>query len=589
GSIYLNDVSTEFHVYSIEWTPDEIKWFVDGEEYYSFRNTNQTYKQWPFDKPFFLIMNIAIGGDWGGAQGIDPDLTEAVMEVDYVRVFQSSLPDFDVSGPEKLDMNAQAEFSVPQIENVDYNWEIPADAEIVSEPNSDNITVKWGSTAGYVECTIASECEEKTATPLKVNMQVKPETFPFVLPSLDKQGDSNWIVPEQESGNSFSLSIDGEHTKVDFSINEPLDNSYISYPLPYIGDFSEAISVALPVKTYADRAPDVLRIDFVDENGKVNTSDLFKISDVKAYSHLHWYRYDFDGSTSSWKMSRIVEIRVYVNYGYFGNPGSGTFILGDIELAPDGFFSESIVPEESSWILPLNTEWNVPESFQEITTLDASSDEVNIQTLASKVPDSNFVDYVFEKPVDLHLHSEGIIDFKTEGDFPSQLKIALVDAKGNFNPEDVFYIDDFSSITADSEFRYTFGNKGNAGSFMLSRVKSIRIWINESGEQTETTDFSISGIWFNEAQSGLNVNTYSGLGNLKVYPNPACGYLFVETPERINSVWKLYNSVGTVVKKGKLSKNVEEIDVKDLISGIYYISFEKDNRQIDHKKIIIYD
>jgi beta-glucanase (GH16 family) len=132
GSIYVGDAHTEFHVYSIEWTPDEIKWFVDGEEYYSFRNPNLTYKEWPFDQPFFLIMNIAIGGDWGGAQGIDENLTEAVMEVDYVRVIQSSLPDFKVSGPENPEMNSEVEFWVPQIEGVDYNWTIPADAEIVT-------------------------------------------------------------------------------------------------------------------------------------------------------------------------------------------------------------------------------------------------------------------------------------------------------------------------------------------------------------------------------------------------------------------------------------------------------------------------
>lgn len=587
GSVYVDDAHTSFHVYSIEWTPDEIKWFLDDEEYYSFRNTNQTYKQWPFDQPFFLIMNIAIGGDWGGVQGIDENLEEAVMEVDYVRVFQSSLPDFEVSGLENPEMNAEVEFWVPQIEGVDYNWTLPADAEFVTAANSHHIKVKWGSTAGEVGCTMISECEEKTGTPLMVNMKVKPETFPFVLPSLNQLGHPNWVVPEQESGNSLSLSVDGQHTKVDFSISEPLDNPYISYPLPFIGDFSDATSVVLPVKTYTDRSPDVLRIEFIDENGKVNTKDLFKINEVEAYRHLHWYCNDFWGTTASWNMGRIVEIRIYVNYGYFGNPGSGTFILGDIELAPEGFFSESIIPDSSPWILPIGQGWQVPESFQESLTLSAGSDEVQIQTTAGEMPDSNFVEYVFEQPVDFHLNSEMVVDINSTGEFPAQISIALIDEKGNYNTGDVFTIDDFSNISIISEFRYTYGNHGNAGNFMLSRVKSVRIWINNPGVDSGATNFSVSDIWFNEAQSGLDVLSFSDLKNVKVYPNPVGNYFIIEGANWQNTGWQLFNASGFLVKRGELSGDIEQVDVKDLTPGVFYLYIENNKQFVNFQKLII--
>jgi beta-glucanase (GH16 family) len=87
-SIDVENVSTEFHVYAIDWTEEEIVWYVDGEEYYRIENPKKSYKEWPFDKRFHLILNIAIGGTWGGAQGIDPNLNEATMEVDYVRVYK---------------------------------------------------------------------------------------------------------------------------------------------------------------------------------------------------------------------------------------------------------------------------------------------------------------------------------------------------------------------------------------------------------------------------------------------------------------------------------------------------------------------
>ncbi len=90
GSIEVDKADSEFHVYAIEWTENEIIWYVDRKEYYRVNNPNKTYKEWPFDKRFHLILNIAIGGSWGGAQGIDSNLEEATMEVDYVRVYKKN-------------------------------------------------------------------------------------------------------------------------------------------------------------------------------------------------------------------------------------------------------------------------------------------------------------------------------------------------------------------------------------------------------------------------------------------------------------------------------------------------------------------
>ncbi len=77
-----------FHTYAVEWKPDYLAWFIDGVEAYRFANENATAAEWPFDIPYYLILNVAIGGSWGGQQGIDPKLKEAEMLVDYVRVYQ---------------------------------------------------------------------------------------------------------------------------------------------------------------------------------------------------------------------------------------------------------------------------------------------------------------------------------------------------------------------------------------------------------------------------------------------------------------------------------------------------------------------
>lgn len=80
--------SKEFHVYRVDWTPYSIKGFIDGEQMFEFINEGKGSAVWPFDKRFHLLLNIAFGGNWGGAQGVDPSVLPQKMEVDYVRVYK---------------------------------------------------------------------------------------------------------------------------------------------------------------------------------------------------------------------------------------------------------------------------------------------------------------------------------------------------------------------------------------------------------------------------------------------------------------------------------------------------------------------
>lgn len=89
GKITLTDAQDAFHVYAIDWAKDKIDFFVDEKKYHTVsRAENDTFKEWPFDQKFHLIMNIAVGGNWGGAKGIDESIWPQKMEVDYVRVYQ---------------------------------------------------------------------------------------------------------------------------------------------------------------------------------------------------------------------------------------------------------------------------------------------------------------------------------------------------------------------------------------------------------------------------------------------------------------------------------------------------------------------
>jgi beta-glucanase (GH16 family) len=81
-SFLINNVTTQFHKYGIIWSSSSIQFLVDDVVTYTFSNTANL----PFNQNFFLILNMAMGGTFGGS--IDPNFTNAVMEVDYVRVYQ---------------------------------------------------------------------------------------------------------------------------------------------------------------------------------------------------------------------------------------------------------------------------------------------------------------------------------------------------------------------------------------------------------------------------------------------------------------------------------------------------------------------
>lgn len=82
GDTTIPTVSTEFHEYSLDWSPQTLNFYVDNVLHHSFANDPSV----PFNHDFFIILNVAIGGNFGGA--IDPAFTQSTMEVEYVRVYQ---------------------------------------------------------------------------------------------------------------------------------------------------------------------------------------------------------------------------------------------------------------------------------------------------------------------------------------------------------------------------------------------------------------------------------------------------------------------------------------------------------------------
>lgn len=154
---------TEFHTYEVLWTAEAISFFIDGENAYTYNPSNKNASTWPFNAPFFLIMNIAMGGGLGSdpqyetgglKNGIDPALTQAKMEVDYVRVYQA-FKELRLEGPAKVQKKQTGlSFKTNKLQGAAYAWSVPRGAQIVSGQGSAEIRVNWGDTEGKVKVVV---------------------------------------------------------------------------------------------------------------------------------------------------------------------------------------------------------------------------------------------------------------------------------------------------------------------------------------------------------------------------------------------------------------------------------------------------
>lgn len=92
GQIELKTpVSDAFHVFALEWEPDEIRWYVDDVGFLTVKPEDIVRGPWVFDHPFFIILNVAVGGDWAGPPDATTEFPQR-MYVDYVRVYQTDSP-----------------------------------------------------------------------------------------------------------------------------------------------------------------------------------------------------------------------------------------------------------------------------------------------------------------------------------------------------------------------------------------------------------------------------------------------------------------------------------------------------------------
>ena len=161
---------TNYHTFAVEWEPNEIRYYCDGNLYTTYKNSTIAPKEWVFNHNFFLVLNCAIGGSGGGSI---INITEPKnMEVDYVRVY--SLPEtaasITINGPKNLMANKQnVLYKTQYFPNTTYTWTLPNGASIIDGAGTNAIHVNFSNEGGNVEVLASNGCAELSSS-ITVNL-----------------------------------------------------------------------------------------------------------------------------------------------------------------------------------------------------------------------------------------------------------------------------------------------------------------------------------------------------------------------------------------------------------------------------------
>ncbi len=291
--------SDDFHVFSIQWNPDSINWFVDGI-LYSTKNADSVTQWLPFREKFHVILNLAVGGNWPGS----PDGTTVfpqTMEVEYVRVY-GNLADQEITALDNAyPLAKNVSYSFTEIPGATFNWSVPGGAGITSGQNTSQVSVAWGCDTGTVSLEVIDTACGNFNYELPVSfsdpsisaqvtvLQNEPDIL-FSVPDIDSS-DFSWVLPEGASISSEANNdsvfviwgcVDGfVKAIISNKCNIYSDSIYITVEEPillgpsFVDEFSTGVQYSvteMPEAAYAWFIPDGSNIDGSDSSNLVSVN-----------------------------------------------------------------------------------------------------------------------------------------------------------------------------------------------------------------------------------------------------------------------------------------------------------------------------
>ncbi len=191
-----------FHVFSIEWNANTIKWFLDGIQYHVVDITPGDLNE--FHENFFILLNLAVGGNWPGS----PDASTVFpqrMYVDYVRVYQLDTAPGIKGDTVVIASEKGVRFSTVESVEFTYSWSVPPDAEILKGEGTPSILVDWGCDTGTVSCSLTTLCGayelehkvglEELQISGKDQVELNDSNLTYSIP-LSGGASHEWLLPD---------------------------------------------------------------------------------------------------------------------------------------------------------------------------------------------------------------------------------------------------------------------------------------------------------------------------------------------------------------------------------------------------------
>lgn len=288
ASKIISTSQTEFHLYAIEWFEDRIDFLIDDVKFFTFDNENNTSTEWPFDKRFHLLLNIAVGGSWGGVQGIDNTIFPTSMEIDYVRVYQY-YENLEISGKNIIEANETAlNFETTLFDNINYNWSVPEGVQIVNGQGTNKIEANWNDISGNVEVSIdpGLDCDP-TVLSYTVVVPIKPESDVFIVDNFETDLSANWITQSQD----VNLASVNGNFEVNYKVSSST-NFYFEFDSPMNLENHGLIKFPLKLNDDAANNPEI-SVAFEDYQGNQTLANWLTFKPVKD-GEYHIYSFDYN-------------------------------------------------------------------------------------------------------------------------------------------------------------------------------------------------------------------------------------------------------------------------------------------------------
>ncbi|MBK8806024.1 MAG: glycoside hydrolase family 16 protein [Bacteroidales bacterium] len=197
------DLDQDFHIYAVEWTADDIKWYFDNTLFKTETRdpnslnplNNNTSNLWPWTSDFYIILNLAVGGGFcGNPTAAQITLTKPTFEIDYVRVYSSGsggvINPTAISGSSKVFANTSNQFSISEITGASYTWSAQ-NATIKSGQGTNAVQISFPSESTYtltldVTVPASGQCPENTFK-LTKTISVLKDACTFVYADFDNR------------------------------------------------------------------------------------------------------------------------------------------------------------------------------------------------------------------------------------------------------------------------------------------------------------------------------------------------------------------------------------------------------------------